>query len=432
MSPGSGTGGDAPRMGSGATKGSGCCAREPRSPPTCGGEPRRRPTGASSAHARIRRRRRRSGRSRPRTCGDSAAVRMRLRAACPRAQSRHKTARTGGCIPYRPGWVVRVRDARCGVAPAARTTRPGRSWRCGSNYSAGREVGEDRRRRRRVGRGGVASAAQPAWRPARPVPIPRTEVAAAPLGTEIAVVGGFVRTGANTGRADAYSPLRNRWRRLPDLPVTVDHAMAAGVAGRLYVVGGYGPGSVARNTAFAFHHGHWTPLPSMPAPRAAGGAAIVGGKLYVVGGVEAPGRLARDAFAFDFETARWTTFRGPRPREHLGAAALGGRVYVVAGRTGGLDTNQDIVEAFDPRSGRWRAIPRVPGSAAAPRRRRSADGCSRPEARSPEERSEPCTPTRRPHGGGRSCRGCGRRATVSAWSAGAAAPTRSRAARSPG
>jgi non-specific serine/threonine protein kinase len=209
--------------------------------------------------------------------------------------------------------------------------------------------------------GGVAFAAQPAWRPARPIPIPRTEVAAAPLGKEIAVIGGFLRSGANTGRADAYSPARNRWRRLPDLPVTVDHAMAVGVAGRLYVVGGYGPGSVARNTAFAFHHGHWTPLPSMPAPRAAGGAAIVGEKLYVVGGVEAPGRLARDAFAFDFETARWTTFRGPRPREHLGAAALDGQVYVVAGRTGGLDTNQDIVEAFDPRSGRWRAIPRVPG-----------------------------------------------------------------------
>jgi Kelch motif len=209
--------------------------------------------------------------------------------------------------------------------------------------------------------GGVGSAAQPAWRPARPVPIPRTEIVAAPLGKEIAVVGGFLRTGANTGRADAYSPVRNRWRRLPDLPVTVDHAMAAGVAGRLYVVGGYGPGSIARDTAFAFHHGHWTPLPSMPAPRAAGGAAVVGGKLYVVGGVEAPGRLARDAFAFDFETARWTTIRGPRPREHLGAAALGGLVYVVAGRTGGLDSNLDIVEAFDPRSGRWRGIPRVPG-----------------------------------------------------------------------
>jgi N-acetylneuraminic acid mutarotase len=191
--------------------------------------------------------------------------------------------------------------------------------------------------------------------------VPRTEVAAAPLGQEIAVVGGFLANGRNTGRADAYSPARNRWRRLPDLPATVDHAMAAGVGGRLYVVGGYGARSVALDTAFAFHHGHWTPLPPMPAPRAAGGAAIVDGKLYVVGGVEAPGRLAREAFAFDFDSARWSTIRGPRPREHLAAAALGGRVYAVAGRTGGLDSNLDVVEAFDPRSGRWRAVPRLPG-----------------------------------------------------------------------
>ena len=107
--------------------------------------------------------------------------------------------------------------------------------------------------------------------------------------------------------------------------------MSAGVAGRLYVVGGYGPGSVARNTAFAFHHGHWTPLPSMPAPRAAAGAAIVGDKLYVVGGVEAPGRLARTAFAFDFDTARWTTIRGP------GRASTSARPRSAAGSTPSQD-----------------------------------------------------------------------------------------------
>ena len=209
--------------------------------------------------------------------------------------------------------------------------------------------------------GGVGSAAQPAWRPARPVPVPRTEVATAPLGAEIAVVGGFLANGRNTGRADAYSPARNRWRRLPDLPVTVDHAMAAGAGGHVYVIGGYGPGSVALATGFVLRQGRWTPLPPMPGPRAAAGAAILGGKLYVVGGVEAPGRLARDAFTFDFRATRWATIRGPRPREHLGAAALGGLVYAVAGRTAGLDSNLDVVEAFDPRRGRWRAIARVPG-----------------------------------------------------------------------
>ena len=209
--------------------------------------------------------------------------------------------------------------------------------------------------------GGVGFAAQPAWRPARPVPVPRTEVAAAPLGREIAVVGGFLANGRNTGRADAYSPSRNRWRRLPDLPVRVDHAMAAGAGGRLYVVGGYGPGGPSSLASVYAGGSKWEALPAMPAARAAAGAAIVGDKLYVVGGVEAPGRLARDAFRYDLDDRRWSVIPGPRPREHLGAAALGGRVYAVAGRTAGLDSNLDVVEAFDPRSGQWRAVPPVPG-----------------------------------------------------------------------
>jgi N-acetylneuraminic acid mutarotase len=210
--------------------------------------------------------------------------------------------------------------------------------------------------------GGLAGAASPRWQSAAPVPVPRTEVAAALFGKEIAVVGGFLANGRNSGRADAYSPARNRWRRLPNLPTTVDHAMAAGRGAELYVVGGYGPGSAALRTAYVLRRNRWVPLPAMPAPRAAAGAAIVRGKLYVVGGVEAPGRLASEAFAFDLDDRRWSVIAGPRPREHLGAAALGGLVYAVAGRTSGIDTNLDVVEAYDAAGNRWRAIPRVPGA----------------------------------------------------------------------
>lgn len=167
--------------------------------------------------------------------------------------------------------------------------------------------------------------------------------------------------GRNSRRADAYSPARNRWRRLPDLPASVDHAMAAGAGGRVYVLGGYGPGGPLALASVYAGGTKWEALPAMPAPRAAAGAAIVGDKLYVVGGVEAPGRLARDALMYDLDDRRWSVIPGPRPREHLGAAALGGRVYAVAGRTAGLDTNLDLVEAFDPRSGRWQAVPPVPG-----------------------------------------------------------------------
>ena len=131
--------------------------------------------------------------------------------------------------------------------------------------------------------------------------------------------------------------------------------MAAGKASELYVVGGYGAGSVALASAFVLRDGRWSTLPPMPAPRAAGGAAVIRRKLYVVGGVEAPGRLAHDAFAFDLDAGRWSLAAGPRPREHLGAATLGGFLYAVA--------------AYDPAANRWRAIPRVPsprgGTAAA-------------------------------------------------------------------
>jgi N-acetylneuraminic acid mutarotase len=208
---------------------------------------------------------------------------------------------------------------------------------------------------------GLAGAAAPRWRSAAPVPVPRTEVSAAVFGREIGVVGGFLANGASSNRADAYSPTRNRWRRLPDLPVRVNHAMAVSRRNELIVVGGYGPGGPLAS-AFVLRNGRWRSLPSMPAPRAAAGAAVAGGKLYVVGGVEAPGRLAQDAFAYDFASGRWSPIAGPRPREHLGAAALDGRVYAVAGRTAGLDTNLDIVEAYEPAGNRWRAIPRVPAT----------------------------------------------------------------------
>jgi N-acetylneuraminic acid mutarotase len=209
--------------------------------------------------------------------------------------------------------------------------------------------------------GGLASAASPRWRSAAPVPVARTEVAAAVFGKEIAVVGGFLLSGRNSARADAYSPARNRWRRLPSLPTPVDHATAAGRGSELYVAGGYAPGSVALPTAYVLRGGRWVPLPPMPAPRAEAGAAVAGGKLYVVGGVESPGRLAREAFAFDFEDRRWAVIAGPRPREHLGAAALRGVVYAVAGRTSGLDSNLDVVETYDSRANRWRPVAPVPG-----------------------------------------------------------------------
>ena len=198
---------------------------------------------------------------------------------------------------------------------------------------------------------GVAHGA--GWSSGAPLPLPRSEVAAATLRSEIAIVGGFEADGGSSARIDVYSPARDSWRRLPDLPAGVNHAAAAAAAGRLYVVGGYSGGLVGTlRRAFVFAQGVWRELPRLPAARAAAGAAIVGGKLYVAGG-RGPSGLARRMLVFDIARGRWSTVPGPTPREHLAVTAAGGRVYVAGGRRAGYDTNLGAVRELLAGIGRW-------------------------------------------------------------------------------
>jgi N-acetylneuraminic acid mutarotase len=199
------------------------------------------------------------------------------------------------------------------------------------------------------------------WEEHAPMPLPRTEVAAATVGNEIMVLGGFTSDRGASTRVDAYSPARNTWRRLPSLPVGVHHAMAVGAGGRLHVLGGYTVDGIPLRTAFVLERGRWRALPRMPFARAAAGAAVAGGKIVVAGGVTGgEPRLARNALSFDLRTRRWSLVSGPTPREHLGVASLGGTVYAVAGRTSGFDTNLLHFESYRPGDRRWRRLPPVP------------------------------------------------------------------------
>jgi N-acetylneuraminic acid mutarotase len=219
---------------------------------------------------------------------------------------------------------------------------------------------------------GTPAASADGWSALPPAPEPRTEVAAAPVGGRIAVVGGIRADGGSSARVDVYDPGTRGWSRFADLPQGVNHAMAAGDGDLLYVVGGYTAAGPSSRRAFVLARDRrWRELPPLPEPRAAGGAAVVAGKLYVVGGVRrGSGDLGARSFVYEPDLARWRPFAGPPTRrEHLGVAALGGRIYALGGRTGGLDTNLRAAEAYDPARGRWYRLPPMPtargGTAAA-------------------------------------------------------------------
>src|SRR5712671_3663730 len=110
----------------------------------------------------------------------------------------------------------------------------------------------------------------------------------------------------------------------------------------------------------------WTALPPLPAPRDHFGLAALGGKIYAVGGV-VEGADPRALWAYDPRTDGWQTDLAPMPteREHLTAVAADGLLIAIGGRK----THQiGAVEAYDPGTNTWRALPDLPtprgGSAA--------------------------------------------------------------------
>ena len=210
--------------------------------------------------------------------------------------------------------------------------------------------------------GGVLAslvAGSSGWQRAAPLPLARSEVAAAGYGSGIVIVGGYVAGGTgNTARADLYLPAKNRWRRLPNYPHGIDHAAAVGAGRSAYFLGGFDKRGSQVKTAYALENGRWRRLPDLPAARAASGAAIVGTKAYVVGGF-AGERLANRMLVFDFRTRRWSTAPGPTPRDHLGVAALAGRIYAVGGERSEPGKEVDLVESWAPGERRWTRLPPI-------------------------------------------------------------------------
>ena len=113
----------------------------------------------------------------------------------------------------------------------------------------------------------------------------RGDVAEAVLRGAAYVIGGTGTTedGLHVYRYDLSTGARDR---IPDLPVSIDHAMAATLNDRIYVFGGFVVGQAsARVFSFGANDARWIEHSPMPTARAAGGIAVINERAYIVGGV---------------------------------------------------------------------------------------------------------------------------------------------------
>lgn len=197
------------------------------------------------------------------------------------------------------------------------------------------------------------------WRAYAPIPTPRSHMAYAATGRYFYVIGGLARSLQPLTVVERYDAEADRWDRIADLPMGLDHAMAAALGDDVVVAGGlYGVGS-ARAFRYVAAVNMWREIAPLPEPMSAGGAAAVNGALLVFGGVGG-GRPLSSAYRYDEVRDAWQRVADlPTPREHFAFAEFSGRVWALGGRRPGTGT---LVESYDPRADRWSRAADLPAA----------------------------------------------------------------------
>jgi N-acetylneuraminic acid mutarotase len=191
------------------------------------------------------------------------------------------------------------------------------------------------------------------------LPVPRTEVTGAAWRGLVVVAGGLTADGAASPLVHAYDAGRDRWERLPDLPVPLHHTALAVLAGDLYAVGGYSGrrpwGPERRVWVLSPGAESWRDGPPLTAARGALAVASTGDALVAIGGV-GPDGTHRSAEALRDLGRGWDRLPSlVTAREHLAATTGPEGVLAIAGRDGGLTTNRDSVELFT--GNEWQSAP---------------------------------------------------------------------------
>jgi non-specific serine/threonine protein kinase len=201
------------------------------------------------------------------------------------------------------------------------------------------------------------------WQSIPPNTVARQELASAVNNGVLWILGGLSGT-TSTPKVEGYNPSTKTWQPGPDLPLALNHEMAATYKGEIVVAGGWvGQGdniqAATSDQVFVLRGQNWVELPRLKRPRTAGAAAVAGGKLVVFGGQGADGQLVPQTELFD--GTKWTDGPNlPTPRDHLAGASDGAFVYAVGGRELSASKNLAAVDRYDAGANKWSKLADLP------------------------------------------------------------------------
>jgi hypothetical protein len=161
------------------------------------------------------------------------------------------------------------------------------------------------------------------------------------------------------------------WVKGPNLPSARQDAAAAVMAGRIYLVGGFGPKDEQMATLLILeptfpsdearegeagpivsHPGEWHYAATLPEPVDHAAAAGLNGFLYVAGG-RIENLVTNKFWRYDPVEDTWTEMPSmPIPRYGPVMQAVGGKLYVMAGQSSHGNDEKSVM-IFDPEMNQW-------------------------------------------------------------------------------
>ena len=207
------------------------------------------------------------------------------------------------------------------------------------------------------------------WRVYARADVARFETARVVVGRSLYVIGGWYAAGPKaTPRVDALDLATGIWTRKHDMPVLLTHANPVVVRDTVWFAGGFEghhPGTAtARVWRYVPATDAWIPGPPLPAPRGGGSLAALGDTLHFIGGW-LPDRTtdSPDHWTLVIGDSAWRAAAPmPLPRGHFIAVSFAGRIYAIGGVLSHDPTPVDLgdVHRYDPATDRWDTLASAP------------------------------------------------------------------------
>jgi N-acetylneuraminic acid mutarotase len=208
------------------------------------------------------------------------------------------------------------------------------------------------------------------WSPNGSMPFERGETAIAAVNGKIYLISGSSRGVEANAFTQEYDPRAGTWRELALMPSVASHAGAAALNGKVYVVGGFVAnvhvGAVNRVFEYDPATDRWRALAPLTAPRGSPGVVALNGKIHAIGGRDPERQTLAAHEVYEPTTNTWTMAAPlPQARDHLGIAVAGGRIHVFGGRTNATVDNTTRHDVYDPAANSWStAAPLITGRSA--------------------------------------------------------------------